>query len=164
VPGVQTVRVGYERYGLRDALDHIEERMEVEKLSFELVELAWPSEGGNAKYDRIQRLEPDHRAGRWHYALEPIDQNGNRIEETRNQRAMRESGQGFRIFKPVHRLDHEGNVYSLNKKLFDQYGRYPFVTHDDVLDAQSRLHDMDPAPPLIIDQTSLEPETYVDGA
>jgi hypothetical protein len=164
VPGVQTVKCGYERYGMRDAMEHFEERMEVEKLGFEIIELAWPAEGGNAKYDRIQRLEPDHKARRWHYAMEPIDKDGNRIEETRNQRAMRESGQAYRIFRPVHRLDHEGNVYSLNKKIFDQYGRYPFVTHDDALDAQSRIYDMDPAPPLIIDASVLEPETYVDGA
>lgn len=163
-PGVQFVKVGYERYGLRDALDHFEERMEIEKLGFEIVELAWPAEGGNAKYDRIQRLEPDHRASRWHYAAEPIDAEGNPIAETRNQRAMRESGQPYRVFSPVRRMDHEGNAYSLNKKIFDQYARYPFVTHDDVLDAQSRLYDMDPEPPVLIDPTMLEPEVYTDGA
>jgi len=35
---------------------------------------------------------------------------------------------------------------------------------DDILDAMSRLYDMEPAPPIIIDPQYLEPETFVDGA
>jgi hypothetical protein len=163
-PGVQITKVGYERYGLRDAIDYIEERQEIEKVSFEVIELAWPTVGGNSKYDRIQRLEPAHRAGQWHYAMDPVDAAGNPIVETRNQRAMRESGQAYRIFRPTRRVDHEGNLYSLNKKFLDQYVAYPYVTHDDVLDALSRVEDMDPAPPIIIDQKLLEPEVFADGA
>ncbi|MEO5765980.1 MAG: hypothetical protein ABIR52_11775 [Casimicrobiaceae bacterium] len=41
VPGVQLVRVGYERFGLTDALEYFEERMRAENDSFEIVELAW---------------------------------------------------------------------------------------------------------------------------
>ena len=164
VPGIQMVRVGYERYGLQDAMEHFEERMEVEKLGFEIQELAWPTEGGNSKYDRIQRLEPDHRAGKWFYAAEPVDKEGNKIEETRNQREMREQGQDHRIMRPVWRKDAEGQAYSLNTLVFNCYLRYPYVVKDDILDAMSRLYDMEPAPPIIIDPQYLEPETFVDGA
>lgn len=163
-PGVQFVKVGYERYGLQDAMEHFDERMEMEKLSFEIMELAWPMEGGNSKYDRIQRLEPDHRAGKWYYAAEPIDREGKPIEETRNQREMREAGQDYRNMRPVWRKDAEGNAYSLNGKIFTCFVRYPYVTKDDILDCQSRIYDMDPAPPIVIDAQMLEPETFVDGA
>jgi hypothetical protein len=146
VPGVQIVKVGYERYGMRDAMEHFEERMLVEKCGFEIVELAWPAEGGNAKYDRIQRLEPDFRARQVVVR---------RRVRRRHQRAhdagrVREAGQGYRIFKPTRQLDHEGNVYALNKILFDEYLVYPYVNHDDALDCLSRIYDMDPVPPVLI--------------
>jgi hypothetical protein len=156
-PGVQFVKVGYERYGILDALEHFEERMLIEKLGFEIVELAWPAEGGNAKYDRIQRLEPDFRAGKWYFAS--VED-----KETRNQAAVREAGQAYRIFKPIRQLDHEGNVYSLNKMLFDEFVVYPYVNHDDTLDCASRLYDMDPEPPVLVDAKHLEPEVFPDGA
>jgi hypothetical protein len=63
-PGVQVVKVGYERYGMRDSIEYFEERMQIEGEHFEIVELAWPKEGPGSKYDRIQRLEPDFRNGR----------------------------------------------------------------------------------------------------
>lgn len=164
MPGVQIVKVGYERYGLQDAMEHFEERMELEKLGFEIMELAWPTEGGNSKYDRIQRLEPDFRAKKWFLAAEPIDQEGRPIAETRNQRDLREAGQDFRAMRPLWRKDPEGNAYSLNSKILTCYLRYPYVVKDDPLDCLSRIYDMDPQPPIPIDSSLLEPETFVDGA
>ena len=171
-PGVQFVRVGYERYGLLDALEHFEERMQIEKLGFEIVELAWPSEGGNAKYDRIQRLEPDFKNGRFWLAAEPFRTETGEdgverripIEETKNQRIVKEQGQGYRVFRPVQRMDHEGNIYNLNQRFLQQYLRYPYVNHDDDLDCVSRIYDMEPMPPVLIPQQMLEPEYFVDGA
>jgi hypothetical protein len=155
--GVQSVSVGYERYGLLDALEHFEERMLVERISFPIVELSWPAEGGNAKYDRIQRLEPDFRNGRWRLPAQ-LEQ------ESKAQAAMRESGQHHRIFAPVRRKDGEGAIYSLNKMLLDEYVVYPYSAHDDGLDCLSRIYDMEPAPPVIIQDHDLEPETFVDGS
>ncbi len=169
-PGIQSVRVGYERYGMRDAMEHFEERQEVEKIGFPIQELAWPAEGGNAKYDRIQRLEPDFRAGRWYFAQDPTRdvtlEDGSTAREpveTRHQAMVKASGQEYRIIKPARQLDEEGRAYSLNKMLFDELVVYPYTTHDDVLDCLSRLYDMDPAPPVIIDEHILEPEAFVDG-
>jgi hypothetical protein len=53
MPGVQLIRVGYERYGSTSDLEYFTERMEIEKNVFEIVELAWPLEGPGSKYDRI---------------------------------------------------------------------------------------------------------------
>ena len=83
--------------------------------------------------------------------------------ETANQKKVREGGQAFRIFQPVRARDHEGNVYSLNKGFLDEYLTYPFSAKKDLIDAVSRIEDMEPVPPVVIDERTLEPETSVDG-
>lgn len=155
-PGVQGVYVGYERYGMRSDLEHFEEKMQQAKDSFDIKELAWPTEGPGSKQDRIQRLYPDFSHGKFYL---PLDSEG----ETKNQRKMREEGQPFRILRPTKRRDHEGNLYELNKNLITEYLTYPFSVHDDFLDAASRIYDMDYQPPILIDEKHLEPEIYADG-
>ena len=156
VPGVQMVRVGYERFGMRDALEYFEERMRAENESFEIVELAWPNEGPGPKYDRIQRLEPDFRNGKWILA-------SSHDKETQNQQRMREAGEEFRVYRPTRRMNENRLVYSLNAGLFEEYRSYPFSKHDDFLDALSRIYDMEPRPPVLIDERMLEPEIFADG-
>src|SRR5207248_2404718 len=64
-PGVQMVRVGYEQYGLTDDKSVLETFMLQERNFFEIVELNTPETGGHSKNDRIDRLEPDIRDGRF---------------------------------------------------------------------------------------------------
>ena len=78
------------------------------------------------------------------------------------KKKVRAGGQAFRIFSPVRAKDHEGNVYSLNKGFLDEYLTYPFSAKKDLIDAVSRLYDMEPVPPVLIDESALEPETFVD--
>lgn len=165
MPGVQMVKVGYERFGMQDAMEYFEERMEIEKDHFEIIELAWPREGPGSKLDRIQRLEPQFRLGKIFLAAVNLDKDGRpTAAETKNQAAVRAAGQAFRIMVPPRRVDHEGQAYSLNKRLIDEYRVYPFSPHDDGLDCASRIDDMDPQPPILIDQKALEPEVFSDGA
>lgn len=157
MPGVQSVKVGYERYGSTSDLEHFELEMQRDKEFFEIHELAWPREGPGSKVDRVQRLEPDFRAGRFYLpAVTP--------GETRAQKTMREQGQAFRVYEPVHRRDEEGRTYSLNKNLLDEYLTFPFCVHDDFIDALSRIYDIEAVPPIIVDERALEPETFADGA
>lgn len=156
MPGVQQLRVGYERYGSTSDLEYFEEMMQRDRDEFEIVELAWPREGPGSKIDRVQRLEPYFRNGR--FFLPAVVK-----EETKAQRTVRESGQGFRIYKPVQRRDEEGRLYSLNKNLLEEYLTFPFCAHDDLIDAVSRIEDIDPQQPIIIDDRALEPEIYDDG-
>lgn len=182
MPGVQMVRVGYERYGMQADLEYFEQQMEIDKESFDIMELNWVSEGGQSKDDRVQRLQPDFQSKKFHLAkvctrqvpardkagallLGPDKQPILKWEpyETANQKRMREIGQPFRIFTPVKRRDHEGNSYSLNKGFLDEYITYPFSALKDLIDAASRIYDMEPTAPIIIDQRELEPETFEDG-
>lgn len=156
-PGIQNVSVGYERYGMRSDLEYFEERMEIEKDYFSIKELAWPNEGPGSKFDRIQRLEPDFRNGRF-FLIAQADQ------ETSLQAKTRESGQSFRVLQPIRRKDHTGKAYNLTLNFVQQFLAYPFVSHDDLIDATSRIYDLDPRPPVIIDDKMLEPAVYADGS
>lgn len=156
MPGVQRVDVGYERYGSTSDLEYFEERMIRDRDQWTIQELAWPRDGPGAKYDRIQRLEPDFRNGRL-YLPAVTD------KQTKAQSRVIAEGQSFRVFTPVKRTDHEGTLYSLNKGLLEEYLVYPFSAHDDALDCASRIYDMDPVAPVIVDETTLEPDEYVDG-
>jgi phage terminase large subunit-like protein len=155
-PGVQLVKVGYERYGMQADLEYFEEQMQRDKDAFEIHELNWTSDGAQAKDDRVQRLQPDFQSKKFYLAaVTPT--------ETANQKRAREQGQSFRIFSPVKRRDHEGNMYSLNQGFLEEFLTYPFSAKKDLIDAASRLYDMEPTTPIIIDERVLEPATYHDG-
>lgn len=156
-PGVQGVHVGYERYGMQSDMEYFEEQMRLpQNEAFLITELAWPNEGPGAKYDRIQRLYPQFSHGKFYL---PLKSEG----ETANQRRAREEGQGFRVITPTKRRDHEGNLYVMGDNFVTEYLVYPFAVHDDLLDATSRIYDMEPCPPVIIDDRALEPEEFIDG-
>lgn len=165
-PGVQMVKCGYERYGMQSDLEYFEQEMIRDKEAFEIIELSWTSDGTKSKDDRVQRLQPWFKSGRFYLAMvcQRRDEAGNMVPyETANQKKVREGGQAFRIFQPVRARDHEGNVYSLNKGFLDEYLTYPFSAKKDLIDAVSRIEDMEPVPPVVIDERTLEPETSVDG-
>jgi len=181
VPGVQMVKAGYERYGMQADLEYFEEKMLAANDSFQIHELNWTSDGNQAKDDRVQRLQPDFAAKKFFLPMlcqrkvPLLDKQGDAVMdvdgqpmttsepyETSNQKKMRDQGQAFRIFTPARRRDHEGNVYSLNKGFLEEYLTYPFSAKKDLIDATSRLYDMEPLPPVIVDERMLEPETFAD--
>lgn len=162
MPGVQLVKCGYERYGMQADLEHFELEMKREGEFFEIIELNWVSEGGQSKDDRVQRLQPDFMGRKFHLAAVCTDKDG-KAYETRNQIAAREAGQAYRIFKPVYQRDEDGSLYSLNKGFLDEFLTYPFSAKKDLIDATSRLFDMDPLPPVIVDERALQPEVFADG-
>lgn len=63
--GVQSCLVGYERYGQLNDLEVILEWQERDKVVFAIEELATPRTGGHSKKDRVERLEPDIRGGKF---------------------------------------------------------------------------------------------------
>ena len=54
-------------------------------------------------------------------------------------------------------------MYSLNKNFLDEYLVYPYSVHDDLLDAMSRIQDMEVSNPVTVRQQDLSPTVYEDG-
>jgi len=154
--GIQGVFVGYERYGMRSDLEHFESQMERDQDAFTIKELAWTSDGNNSKFDRIQRLEPDFRNGRFFLIAQTK-------ELTATQAKFKKDGNSHLILQPIRRCDHTGKVYNLTLNFVTQFLAYPFVLHDDLIDCVSRIYDMEARAPILIDDKLLEPETYADG-
>jgi hypothetical protein len=79
------------------------------------------------------------------------------------QRKMALEQTPYRIAKPIVRKDSEGNLYDLTRHFVEQQMLYPFAPLKDLVDAASRIYDMDPRPPVIIEDKELLPETFPDG-
>jgi hypothetical protein len=62
------------------------------------------------------------------------------------------------VSKQIKRKDHEGNIYDLAEQFKVQLYYFPFGGLKDIVDAASRIYDMEPSPPILIDERSLEPE------
>jgi len=158
-PGVVGLHVGYERYGAIADLDYFHERQGIEKdpngrfYAFPIEELEWPREGERSKNDRVQRLVPDIRGHRFYlpYATDPDNL-------TNLQRRMIAEGYAYRVARPILRKDENGNKYDLTERLRLQVGFFPFGGLVDVVDAASRIYDMEPKVPVHVDDSQLEPE------
>jgi hypothetical protein len=111
-PGVQMVRVGYEQYGMVDDIRVMEEQMLRERNRFEIEELATPETGGHSKRDRIERLEPDIRGGRFRFPILVHNPGGGssfwsvwteerRAQQTAKKRTQRDYHIGEIIYEPA---------------------------------------------------------------
>jgi hypothetical protein len=182
-PGVQILRVGYERFGQQSDDEYFQERMRALKNEddvFAIEELAWPNEGKMSKEDRVQRLQPDFELSKFH--LPPIIQHPDLGDSywkfnsdaktidytpvrgpTNLMRAMEAQGQGYRVPKPLIRKDEDGNIYDLTRALIEEMLLFPFATHDDLVDAASRIYDMSPSPATAFDRVKPETHYYLDA-
>lgn len=142
MPGIVGVKVGYETYGAQADMDYIEERMLIEKVRFEIAELEWPNEGPGSKNDRVQRLGPDLKAHAYHVPY-PTDED----DLTPAQVRMIASGYEYRLAHKIEAQDENGLTYDLTERLRLQVGFYPFTGKKDLIDAVSRIYDLDPRPP-----------------
>ena len=76
---------------------------------------------------------------------------------------MENRAEGYRIIRPIKRVDEEKNVYDLTLALMEEMAAFPFGTFDDLVDATSRIYDLQPTPPAVYDEADYEPETYIDS-
>jgi hypothetical protein len=191
-PGVQMVRIGYEQYGMVDDISVMKEKMQEENNHFEIVELKTPETGGHSKRDRIDRLEPDIRNGRFylpcvihhrelgglhhwsvwteeHAALaeaqgKKTDYNIGQIiyrkaqgeGRTARQIEMARGGMNHRIVTALKRRDENGDMYDLTRIFIEEAIRHPFAAHDDLIDAASRIYDINAYPPQLEREQSTE--------
>lgn len=183
-PGIQSVRVGYERYGKDRDIEHFEGEMRREDYFFQIEELAYPREGNkHSKTDRIQRLQPDMQRGRfflpgyvWHelgaldddvrkaqlsrgvpaarksyvewYVDEKVEQLKFKLVSapTTKEQELKSAGQPYRAVQPIQRLAEgtERTIYDLTRAFIEEMRFHPFAPRDDLIDAVSRIYDMDP--------------------
>lgn len=186
-PGVQTIDVGYERYGAQSDDEYFQERMLIEKYPFQMKELNWTFEGTageQGKKARVERLEPHFRNSRFFLPLSvwrdgrpfvwSIDDNPDSKTyqqiiwkefegATKNQIRALESGSGDLICRAIKRLDSEKQSYDLTQRFIEEYISFPFGGHDDLIDATSRFEDMEVLPPMALSKTDTDPRTYIDS-
>ena len=155
-PGIIGVKVGYERFGAIADMDYFQERVRVENVQgLDIEELEWPNDGPGSKDDRVQRLLPDIRGHNFYVPYEPAE---DEPDLTDRQKRMIAAGYDYRIARPIVHRDENGHLYNLTDRFKMQVGYYPFTGLKDLIDAVSRIYDLDPRPPEFIDSTILEPE------
>lgn len=157
-PGVGVVVVGYERYGMQADIQYFEEMMRIDNNHFSIQEVSWVRDGEQAKDDRIRRLIPDHQNWRFFYPY-----NAQKHGETSLQSRTIAQGKKYLVASPIKRRNHEGQLYDLVKWLIDnEYLFFPATTLKDMLDAMSRIYDLeDFNPPHVVRDEDLVPE-YVE--
>lgn len=154
--GIVNVRVGYESFGALADLDYFEERCRIERVGMTIELLEWPRQGPGSKVDRIQRLQPDFARHRFYL---PYEQKTDNISElTKSQKRMADGGYGYRIAKPIIRVDEQNKAYNLSERFRMQVHYFPVGGLCDLIDATSRIYDMAPTPPSRDDDSMLEPE------
>lgn len=149
-PGIQVVMIGYEKYGLQADIEHFEQMMKIEKISFSIDPVSWTRDHVDAKDDRIRRLIPDHQNWRFFYPWEP-DPNRPEVKDTGLMREADSRGKGYLCAKPIKRKNEDGRLYNLVQYLIaNEYLFFPATTMKDLLDAMSRIYDLDINPPQIV--------------
>lgn len=174
------LEVGYEQYGMVSDDEYFTEQMQREKYIFTIEKLAWTREGTRGeqgKRTRVERLEPDFRNGRflipmnvWRegraYTWEIVDKKivwKEFVGLTKMQQSALEGGAGEQVCKALKRRNEDGRVYDLTVKFMDEYCTFPFGRWKDLIDAASRIADMEILPPVIMQKQDTETQTYWDS-
>ncbi len=174
MPGVQAVRVGYERYGAQSDIEYFNEMMMIETYSFQIDELNTPREGEISKDNRIRRLQPKHDSGAFFYPFQPclkIDTSTwswswepeNAGIRTRNQRDAIARGEDYTVALEIKHTDENKEIYNLIQwYLATEYLYFPRSKDKDMLDAMSRVYDLEPVPPMVYNDGDTMPSTPED--
>lgn len=195
--GVMHVEVGYERYGAQSDDEYFQEQMELDQRNrlpnamFPMRELNWTREGGQSKKERVERLEPDFRNGRF-YLPAPVLHDGkaklweveNDVDSklfgemmfrekaglTKAELSVIEAGSPDLLAKAIIVRDPalpgpgtQGGRYDLTLHFIEEYKTFPFGRWRDLIDAASRIYDMDPHPPSPQARASTEMRVFHDG-
>lgn len=186
MPGVQSLSVGYERYGAQSDDEYFDEQMRLSGHRFEIKELNWTGQvGRESKKARVERVEPDLRLGSffiparvWHAettldgqkdtsAVWSVKEGSDEVVyhpmpgQHRDERRAQAAGERWRLVNPLLRKDEDGNLYDLTRVLIEEIAVFPFAPHDDLIDAVSRIYDMEPRAAVVFE--SYQPPDYVDA-
>jgi len=197
MPGVQHIEVGYERFGAQSDDEYFTEQMRLEQRQgkrnavFPIRELNWPREGGNSKKERVERLEPDFRNGRFFLPAPILYQSKPSLWRVETNPDAKDFGEvQFRPKSGLSKAEQEavdggshdllakaiivrdpslpgpagmGGRYDLTLRFIEEFKVFPFGRHDDLIDAVSRVADMDATPPMPASRRVTEPRVYEDG-
>ena len=158
-----------------------------EKFEFQIHELNWTFEGTKGeqgKTTRVERLEPKFRNSRfflplavwrggkpmvWRIEDDPDSKNYRGIvwEDVRGwtkaQKAAIDGGSMSLVAKAIKQIDEERHVYDVTLKFIEEYMYFPFGRYKDLIDATSRIDDMEPVIPQFISREATEPRVYFDS-
>lgn len=183
MPGVQHVSVGYERYGAQSDDEYFQEQKRKERLYFDIQELNWTRDGTESKQERVERLEPDFRNERfflpsnvWHDGKPCIwrvdgDQDSKTYGEvfydpvkglSSRQMAVMEGGSPELIAKALRARDQDGMLYDLTVKFIEEYRTFPFGERKDLIDATSRIYDLEAREPTLVCREDTTPPQFAD--
>lgn len=82
---------------------------------------------------------------------------------TRDQRACEATFQTFRIVTALKRRNEDGDMYDLTRVFIEEARLHPFAPHDDLIDAVSRIFDMEPKKPTPFESIAAQPRTHTDS-
>lgn len=138
-PGTLSIKVGYERFGAIADMDFFNRMRREYGPHFEIIELEWPSDGTQSKVDRVQRLTPDIAGKRFYIPFETDP-------EHLTKRQRRVADYPHRIAQKIIRLDGNRKKYDLVEQFKGQLNFFPHGGLCDLVDAASRIYDMEPRP------------------
>jgi len=187
-PGVGMVKIGYEQYGMVDDIAVLQEKMRAEGNYFDIVELKTPESGGHSKRDRIERLEPDIRGGRFQFPVKVKNPGGvgfsywsvfteTKAEEARREGANTKANIGDIVYRPAEtptkrmlEMKRGGQPHRLVEPIWrtDENGEIYDLTR--IIISELRCHPFGPHDDLIdaaariYDMEPCRPELYEQGS
>lgn len=155
---------------------------------FAIQELNWVNDAGTLRNDskrvRVERLEPDFRNGRF-FLPYPIIRNARPAvwlvdsdvdsktfrdvqykpigSPTRSQMQMIEAGTPEMMATAIKGVDQDGKLYDVTLHFIEEYVNFPFGRYKDLIDATSRIYDMEPVTPVQATREQTEPALYWDS-
>jgi len=99
----------------------------------------------------------------------PAESDGELVRQAARQaldaarRVFQARGENFRNIKSIKRKDENGDVYDLTRAFIEEALFFPFAPHDDLVDAASRLYDIEPVPPVQYEQAAGEQTIHPDA-
>lgn len=176
--GVEDVQVGYEQYGMLSDIEHFEEKMISEKITIPIQEVNWTRDHAESKADRMERLQPDIQGGSFFLPLIMNEQGQDIIWEPHpdEQRVvsrplkgklaahkrMADNGYAWRCQYAIVQRDEDGQLYDLTRVFLEQIQRVPYSPKDDLIDASSRIYDVNPMAPVVSSEINAEPTAHPD--
>jgi hypothetical protein len=82
---------------------------------------------------------------------------------TTQQRYCDATQQRFRIVTALKRTNEDGDMYDLTRIFIEEARFHPFAPHDDLIDAVSRLYDMEPLKPTPFESVNAEMKAHPDA-